>query len=323
MNENARDNHDHDPRHPIRVVAERTGLSTDVLRAWEKRYGVVEPGRSDSGQRLYSDADVDRLLLLRRATDAGRPIGRIAELTPAELRALVEEDEAARTRRERVLAAAVEPAAETFVATALERVRELDASGLDATLVQAALHLGAQVFLEEVAAPLLRRIGEDWHRGALRTAHEHMATGVVRRVLSWILWTSRNGTAGTVLMATPAGAVHEMGALLSAAAAAGEGWRVVYLGADLPAEDIARAARDAGADLVALSIVYPRGSHDLGAELRLLRRELAPSIGMVVGGAGTEAFAGVLREIGAVRCDDLTEFRELLRGRRSPAPSES
>src|SRR5919107_4915681 len=72
------------PRHPMRVVTRRTGLSADVLRVWEKRYGVVTPSRSDTGRRLYSDTDIERLRLLHRATLAGRSIGQVAGLsTPA------------------------------------------------------------------------------------------------------------------------------------------------------------------------------------------------------------------------------------------------
>jgi DNA-binding transcriptional MerR regulator len=80
-------------RHPIQVVVRRTGLTADVLRAWEKRYGVIEPGRSEGGRRLYSDRDIERLRLLRRATGAGRRISQIAGLATEELAALVKEDE--------------------------------------------------------------------------------------------------------------------------------------------------------------------------------------------------------------------------------------
>ncbi|MEQ9569536.1 MAG: MerR family transcriptional regulator, partial [Longimicrobiales bacterium] len=100
-------------RHPIRVVASRTGLTPTLLRAWERRYGVVEPGRSDGGQRLYSDDDIERLVLLKRATDAGRAIRLVADLTVDELRDLVQEDRSARApaqahdaRVDRALAAA-------------------------------------------------------------------------------------------------------------------------------------------------------------------------------------------------------------------------
>src|SRR6476661_3084343 len=86
-------------RHPIAVVAERTGLSQDVLRVWERRYGVVTPKRGPGGQRLYSDADVERLALLHAATRAGRGIGQVAGLTTHAIAALVDEDSAARERR--------------------------------------------------------------------------------------------------------------------------------------------------------------------------------------------------------------------------------
>ena len=84
------------PRHPIRVVARRTGLTPAVLRAWEKRYGVVDPSRSEGGQRLYSDQDVHRLSLLQRVVEEGRNISHVAGLSLEELQGLVQEDEAER-----------------------------------------------------------------------------------------------------------------------------------------------------------------------------------------------------------------------------------
>jgi MerR family transcriptional regulator, light-induced transcriptional regulator len=300
------------PRHPIRVVAERTGLSTDVLRAWEKRYGVVEPERSETGQRLYGDADVERLILLRRVTEAGRPISQVAPLATADLKRLVEEDETARTARERTSRKAAVPEAAEYVDAALEAVLGLDAVALDATLVQAALRLGVPVFLEDVAASLLRRIGEGWHRGELRTAHEHMASAVVRRVVSWVLWTG--GAAadrGVIVVATPQGQVHELGGLLCAAMAATERWRVVYLGADLPADEIARTAREANASVVALSLIHPLGDMRVMAELRRLRAEL-PRIAIVAGGGGADSYGAVLREINAKRLPDLDALRAFL-----------
>src|SRR5215207_6184842 len=87
--------HDNGPRHPIGVVAERTGLSPDVLRVWERRYAVVEPHRSAGGQRLYSDADIERLSLLHRATQGGHGIGHVATMSKAKLEELVQGIEAA------------------------------------------------------------------------------------------------------------------------------------------------------------------------------------------------------------------------------------
>lgn len=300
-----------DARHPIRVVSERTGLTTDVLRAWEKRYGVVEPLRSETGQRLYTDADVERLLLLRQATEAGRPISQVAPLDTSELRRVVEEDEAARTVRERAFARPVTPEVEAYVAAALDAVRALGAASLNRTLEHAAVRLDAGAFLEGVVAELLRRVGVGWHEGELRAAHEHLATAVIRRVLSRLVWTGVGEGRGVVVVATPQGERHEMGALLSAATAAAEQWEVVYLGADLPAEDIARAAADVGAGVVALSLVYSAADGQVADELRRLRAA-APDVAIVVGGAGAERWAPVLREIGAERLSDLGALRAFL-----------
>src|SRR5918992_5648202 len=116
-------------RHPIGVVSERTGLSPDLLRVWERRYRAVEPSRAPDGQRLYSDTDVERLRLLRLATLAGRSIRQVAQLPTDELTRLVREDEAARQRSAQWEARSAPTSAEDDVERALELTRAVDASG--------------------------------------------------------------------------------------------------------------------------------------------------------------------------------------------------
>jgi methanogenic corrinoid protein MtbC1 len=116
-----------------------------------------------------------------------------------------------------------------------------------------------------------------------------------------------------LVVATPAGQVHEFGALLVAATAAAEGWRVTYLGTELPAEDIVEAAVRIGVRAVALSVVYPAADPALRAELRRLRTALPKDIVLMVGGAASSAYGEVLAEISAVRLNDLAEFRAHLR----------
>lgn len=299
-------------RHPIRVVAQRTGLTPDVLRAWEKRYGVVEPVRSETGQRLYTDADVDRLRLLRRATEAGRSIGTVAALEVGELESLVEEDDSHRREAERTRIEAAGDDASGHLEAALEAVRNLEAGDLDAVLVKAALRLGSAVFLEHVAVPLLHEIGDAWHREELSVAHEHLASSAAQRVLSWLLWSGTpNRTGPAIVIGTPAGQRHELGALLCSAVAAEEGWRVVYLGADLPADEIARAADRRNATVVALSVVYPIGEPRIAGELRRVR-ELLPDVTILVGGAAAPSYADTLTEIGAIHVPGLSQLRSVL-----------
>jgi len=304
----------------MRIVTRRTGLSAHLLRAWERRYEVVKPSRSEGGRRLYSDADIERLRLLYRATLAGRSIGQVAELSTEALTALVRLDAEADAEAELANQGAqgseliTPPATAGYLADCIRSVERLDAPGLDATLRRAVVALPAAVLLDAVVVPLLERLGTRWREGTLRPVHGHLASAVLRRVLDRVIESASSplGTANLVV-ATPAGQVHEFGALVVAAAAAAEGWRVTYLGADLPAEDIAEAAARTRARAAALSVVFPAGDAALGDELRRLRAVLPKDVTLVVGGAAASAYSEVLNEIGAERLNDLEDFRAQLR----------
>lgn len=299
---------------PMRVVAQRTGLTPDLLRAWEKRYGAVSPVRSAGGQRHYTEADVERLSLLVRATELGRQIGQVGSLPDDELRRVVEADE-----RSAALDRAPSgegPASEAFLSSALIAVEAYDAYALEQVLRAAAIRLSVDDVLDQVIGPLLFTIGSLWHQGQLQPSHEHLATISIRRVLTWMSEaTAPAPGAPVVLVGTPAEQVHELGAMLAATTASGHGWRVVYLGANLPAKELARAAAHVKAQAVALSVVYPEGSPSVTEELRTLRRELAPGVAIVVGGSGAASYAGVLDEIGADTLPSLTALRGWLRRR--------
>jgi DNA-binding transcriptional MerR regulator/methanogenic corrinoid protein MtbC1 len=302
------------------IVTRRTGLSAHLLRAWERRYEVVKPSRSEGGRRLYSDADIERLRLLYHATLAGRSIGQVAELSTEALTALVRLDAEADAKAELAGQGArgseliTPPATAGYLADCIRSVERLDAPGLDATLRRAAVALPAAVLLDAVVVPLLERLGTRWREGTLRPVHGHLASAVLRRVLDRVIESASSplGTANLVV-ATPAGQVHEFGALVVAAAAAAEGWRVTYLGADLPAEDIAEAAARTRARAAALSVVFPAGDAALGDELRRLRAVLPKDVTLVVGGAAASAYSEVLNEIGAEWLNDLEDFRAQLR----------
>lgn len=302
----------HEPRHPMGVVTQRTGLSSDAIRAWERRYEAVAPGRSPAGHRLYSDADVERLRLLRRLTLGGRQIGRIANRPDHELIDLLREDESAGAMAPR--RPIDDAAAAELLDDAIARVESLDAEGLDRVLRRAALSLSAPAFLDSLLAPLMSRIGDEWEAGAITPAHEHLASAVSMRVAGWLLeglHTSED--APTILISTPSGQAHELGALAAAVAAAAEGWRVRYLGASLPAGDLARAARDSRAAAVALSVVYPAGDPETAAEIESLRTSLPGTVPLIVGGRAAESYDETLERSGAVRLDAFDDLVTYLR----------
>ncbi len=308
-------------RHPMRLVVLRTGLTPDLLRAWEKRYGVVAPIRTRGGQRLYSDVDVERLALLARAVNGGRAIGQIAKLPLRELQRMVERDATARGAVPSTERATPADSRESVQAEALAAVVRFDAAELEATLRGAVLRLGMDEMLDGVIGPLLSTIGSRWHAGLLGPAHEHLATAVVRRTLTWMM---ENGTppptAPALVVATPAGQTHELGAMLAAAAASSHGWRVVYLGANLPASEIAVVANHTRASAVALSLVHPRDDPAIADALRELRAALPAGTAIIAGGTAAANYAHALAAIGASRFGSIRELRSWLQGANQVLP---
>ena len=306
------------PRHPIGVVAERTRLSQDVLRVWERRYRVVEPGRSPTGQRLYSDADIERLRLLSLATQSGRTISQVATLSSADLARMVREDEDARGAA-REAAHDVEPLTDV-IGPAMERIHALDPSGLDSLLRRALLSGGMSSFVDSIAAPLLTLIGNEWHAGRLTPAHEHLASAIIQRVITAAMHAVPPiAGAPNIVFATPAGERHEMGAILAAATASADGWRITYLGADLPAGDIADAATRANAQAVGLSVIYVADKGRVRDEIRAVRGGLPASVPLFVGGGASAALSAELARDGIRMITDLAELRGALRAIAAPA----
>lgn len=297
-------------RHSIGVVARRTGLSTEVIRAWEQRYGAVEPTRTEGGQRLYAEADVRRLRLLAAAVEAGHRIGAIATLPDDALAQTVRQLGGEPPAREPGRTSDTLLASPAFLAVAIEAAAEADARLLRDCLRRAAVMLEPMRFIEEVLVPFLESVGERWAAGEVTPAHEHVASVVVRGILDWLLDTTAVASgAPLLLVATPSGERHEFGSLLAAVTASQAGWSVLSAGGDLPASDLAKLAVQKRASAVAVSVVYA-ASGDAGAELARLRRELPSHVPVLVGGRASSRVAP--DEAGIERFGDLRSLRTRL-----------
>lgn len=314
-------------QHSIKIASRRSGLSPHVIRVWEKRYEAVVPSRTKTNRRLYGEAEIERLRLLGLATKAGHTIRNAVKLTTADLRTLVETEMAATARqaseaREQDPGASLAP---DFLGQALIAIKALDGAGLEKTLNSAAVQLGRSALLQQLLAPLIEEIGCSWRRGQLRAVHEHLATAVIRTFLGNFSHGYAMGeNAPRIVITTPSGQLHELGALLVAATADNHGWRVSYLGPSLPSEEIAGAVLLSKARAVALSIVYPEDDSSLESELRRLRLLLPPEVALIAGGRAAAAYDSVLSEIHAIRTQNLSAFCEILddlaRTRRRKAP---
>ena len=309
--------------HPIKVVARRTGLSPHVIRAWEKRYKAVTPKRTATNRRVYTSEDIERLILLRRASLAGRSIGQTATLPTEELRKLVDDDELAQSQAPDPSQSIRSRGDNETMTQALRAIENLDADGLRMALERATMTLSKPALVEQIVSPLLERIGEEWREGTLRIASEHLASGTLRTFLG-----NLNGAfpvmadSPRLLVTTPAGQLHELGALIAATAAAAEGWHITYLGPSLPAEEIAGAAKNDKSRAIALSIVLPDDAH-LKNELSRLAQLLPDNIALLVGGRAAIHYADTLKEIGALRLHDLQDFRTELDSLRTEGGSRN
>lgn len=306
-----------DAHHTIRATAQRTGLTPHVLRVWEKRYGAVKPGRTDTNRRLYSDEEVERLILLRDITRGGHSISAVARLPLEKLRQIAAQ---ARNGDEVTPHLPLQPlASPPLLEECIAAVHRLDSRALEKTLARGAAELGAQGLLQRVIAPLAQTIGDLWRKGTITAAHEHFASAVIRVFLGHTAQ-SFAGTDGApvLVVATPSGQLHELGALLAAAAAANMGWRVIYMGASLPAAEIAGAVRQNVARAVALSLVYPEDDPKLEGELVRLRELLGPEIPMLVGGRAMPAYRDALEKLHALQIRDLDHLCSSLDDLRKP-----
>jgi len=290
--------------YPVGAAARLTGLSPDVLRAWERRYGVVEPVRSAGGTRRYRASDLDRLRLVKAAVDAGHRIGEVARLDEDEL--------------ERRLAAATsgERQAPDAIEATLDALARLDAAEAERLVSEQLAALGPVRFARRFALPLLEAIGEAWTRARVCIASEHLGSALLRSLLGAALRPSAlHRDAPRVVLATPTGERHELGVLGAALAALGAGAHPVYLGADLPVEELLGAVERTGARALALGVVALPSA---GAErsVRALRAGLPEDVELWVGGSRAHELELPPGAVLVGSLDALEQRVEMLRLRR-------
>lgn len=313
--------------YPIKFVSLQTGLKPYLIRSWEGRYKAVCPRRSSNNRRAFSDADIARLRLLRQAVEAGHSISQIAQLGDRALHRLVlQANPTAPFARVSVSGdsspneGSAEKTGEAFVESALRQVLLLDTPALESVLGRAAVELPRQAFLKWVILPLFERVGEMWQAGQLKAVSEHLLSVVVRSMLWDMLRTAVTpNSAPRIVVATPAGHWHEIGALASALVAAESGWETNYFGPNLPSDEIAFAVKKVDARAVALGICHGLNDHRLSIELRNLRRLVGQEIPIFIGGSGALALKPVADRIHVLVCLDVDSFRACLdKGGRSP-----
>ena len=290
----------------IGAAARATGVSTHTIRVWERRYGAVRPRRTPGGTRVYSESDVARLALLKQLTQSGRPISTIAKLPTEKLRELSGPEPATReTSAERG-----HELAQTAIDSFMRALEKLDMATAERVLMEAEKSLQPLDVVMLVVAPVVRDLGDRWQRGDLRIGHEHAAVAALRNLLGELMrGQSIRPDAPVATATTMSGELHEIGALMSAFVATACGWRVVYLGANLPVDEILHVLERVGASMLLLSLVNQRDEETAKA-LRDLMSRLPSNVRLLVGGQTASNYTDIVDKVHVV--DSLDELRARL-----------
>ena len=300
------------PLYSVAAVARHTGVPAVTLRAWERRYGFPRPSRASGGRRLYTQRDIWTVRALRSQTLQGVPISRAIALLGAGSS----------------LAPPLEqPIGDESPLTALgdqllEALLDLAAGRATTVLSEALSLLSVEDVCLGVMQPALNEIGRRWHAGEASVAQEHFATGLVRaRLLSLLQHALTGADQPAILAACPPGEWHELGLLMICLFLVRRGYAVGYLGANLPAAELARLVQQRTPQLVLLSAQTDATAEALGEVLRTLRRLPPQRPELAYGGwifnARPELRAGTPGRVSRRRCPRGARDRRAPAGRRA------
>jgi DNA-binding transcriptional MerR regulator/methylmalonyl-CoA mutase cobalamin-binding subunit len=292
----------------ISAVERETGLSKDVLRIWERRYGFPEPNRDDNAERQYPQEQVAKLRAIKRLMDTGMRPGKLIRRSLVELNTLAETR--ASPRRDNI-------------APALERdllglLQSHNAPALQHALANQLMREGMQRFVLHTVAPLNRVVGEMWMRGELQVFEEHLFTEQLQVALRTAINAfPRHAGVPRVLLTTLPGEQHGLGLLMVEALLVPEGAQCISLGTQTPIDDIRKAALAHKVHIVALSFSAAFPLRQAGEGLSTLRKALPAQVALWAGGDMTRRLRKSLP--GVLLVPDLGDTVSALKNRRVDA----
>ncbi len=264
----------------IAAVERDTGLSKDVLRMWERRYGFPVPERDNNGERCYPTEQVERLRVIKRLMDSGHRPGKLLAMPPEALSELV-------PRRSAPAAQTETAACADELAALIGLIKTHDGAGYQQAMHHRLAREGLLRFVQYTIAPLTHRVGESWEDGSIEVFEEHLFTELTKRLLRQAIAAlpTARGSPRVLLTSVPE-EQHVLGLLMVEALFTLEGAECIPLGTQMPLVEIARAADAHRAEIVALSFSIAFPSRQVPALLQQLRQLLAPSVALWAGGAG-------------------------------------
>ena len=272
-----------EPQFTIAAVERDVGLSKDVLRVWERRYGFPVPDRDPNGERLYPAGQVLRLRLIKRLMDQGHRPGRLMAASVDELEALAASS--------RATTGAYANAGSDGLDKLFELIRQHEAAAYLQSMQQRLARQGLRLFVQDTVAPLTVQVGLAWEQGRLHVFEEHLFTELTARVLRQAIAAVPGGSEPRVLLTTLPKELHGMGLLMVEAVLSLEGAQCISLGTQMPLLEIVDAAAAHRVDVVALSFSAAFPARQVPALLEQLRAALSGTTELWAGGAGVHKLA--------------------------------
>ncbi len=293
----------------IQYTAEKTGLSSDVIRIWERRYNAVTPRRSAGNQRLYDDGELLRLRLLKLITRQGHRISAVAHLSTAELESLLiptvtRASNSSSYNTDRM---------QSFQAAALNCILEFDSIRLQRLITRTLNDVGRIALLQNHLESLVTAVDLAWQRDELRTSQKNFATAFIKTYLRHaIVEINTPPCSPTIVISTPPDQHHTLGGLMSAVCAAQYGWRSIYLDTATPPEELVFCAQTTQAKLITISLGVAVDNPAVPNFITTLANHCPTSCNLAVGGITSNELRAVLVNHSIPNHTDLASFATYL-----------
>lgn len=295
------------------MAAKLSGVSELSIRAWEGRYSAVSPSRTETNRRIYTDYDIEKLVLLRKLTQHGHSISNLAGHSIETLSEILLKIELVEPSNGSSFLEGNLTEEESIVNNCIKVIRNFNDIQFVSILNDASVKYSRPDLIEKILLPLIIKIGKYWESGILRVSHEHFTSAVIIKFLNTLsAGFLIQDNAPKIIITTPEGQYHEVGALIGSSIASSDGWRTIYFGACLPAEDIAAAIIQLKARTIFLSIVYPPDNPSLNTQLQKLRNMVGDEVYILASGNGAAGYKNTLNELGIITTNSPKHFREVL-----------
>jgi DNA-binding transcriptional MerR regulator len=300
----------------IKAVSKLTGIGIHTIRAWERRYSAITPERSETNRRKYSEEEVNKLKLLARATKNGFNIGNIANLSIEKIEQLIGKTEETLEPIDKNVdknSSNTENKFDQLIAESITIIKNFDREAMERILSQSLINNSKQTTILNFIIPLLEKVGELWAGGDLRIMHEHFISSLLRTFLgSYLDGNSDSPNAPKLITSTFPGFQHDLGALIASILSLDSGWNSIFLGANLPSEEICAAVSQLNAQAVLISLIYPNDDGMVRTNLKNIRKFLGPKFPIIITGYSASYYIDFIKETDAIHLDKLEGLTNLL-----------